>query len=418
MRTTLVTLTLCMFGTSAAAQYTGEPPQVVGGTQNIGPVAGLFADIRSAMAANIGVGVQNIQQYEMRPWTGQNPPATPGLFYLAFTHANGAWTGLWDSNAPAGAQFTPLNDFQNLDQSGLFSLSVSRDHLVCVCDRGLNSWAGYSVRSSVTQPWTHWESLGRGFGYVDSKVDQMNGSDQFFWVSGKSVYRTALDRTAFNNSAKKPCTGTNYRAIANPTGGGGLHSHDTLVDAVDEVRAMTVSINDASGTADADPAFASTPYGIDPIRIIYDSADWHANPGNMGGTTYWSHNPNYTDPDQIDLFASNGAVLPSAATTLTLRAFIPFESSGNTWFTQFFIGMPSPVSINLNLPGIYGNWGLAPGTFAPLPPMFAFRADGGVDHVFPIPPLPPGFTFATQCLGVDQVTQNIYLGNTATVLVQ
>ena len=129
MRSTLTTLALCMLSTGAAAQYTGEPPQVVGGTQNIAPVAGLFNDIRGAMANTIGIGVQNIQQFETRPWTGQNPPATPGLFYLAFTHANGAWTGLWDSTAPTGSQFTPLNDFQNLDQVGLFSLSVSRDHL-------------------------------------------------------------------------------------------------------------------------------------------------------------------------------------------------------------------------------------------------------------------------------------------------
>lgn len=417
MRSTLTSLALCMLGTGAAAQYSGEPPQVVGGTQNIAPVTGLFNDIRGAMANTIGIGVQNIQQFETRPWTGQNPPASPGLFYLAFTHANGAWTGLWDSTAPTGSQFTPLNDFQNLDQVGLFSLSVSRDHLVCVCDRGLSSWAGYSVRSSVTQPWTHWESLDRGYGYVDSKMDQLNGSDHFFWVSGKSVFGTPLDRTAFNNSAKKPCTGANARAIKNPVGGGGLHSHDTMVDATGEVRAMLVAINDASA-GDADAAFASSPYGVDPIRIIYDSADWHANPGNMGGTTYWAHNPNYTDPDRIDLFASNGVLLPSAPSVMTLRAFIPFEASGNTWYTQFFIGLLSPVSINLNMPTLFGNWGLAPGTFSALPPLFAFRADGGVDHVFPLPLLPPGFTFMTQCLGVDSVSQNIYLGNTATVLIR
>lgn len=410
MHRPLISLVLCLLGSGAAAQYKGEPPNVVNGPT---AVAGLFNEIRTGMLA-AGIGIQDIQQYEVRPWTGASPAPRPGLFYLAFTYGSGAYTGLWDMNATAGTQFTARSDFQNLNQAGLFSLSVSRDHLVCVCDRGLSSWAGYSVRSSVTQPWSVWESLDRGFGYVDSKLDRMNGTDHYFWVAQQSIYGTPVNRAAFGNPNLKPCTGANTKVISNPVGANGLHSHDTMVDSKGEVRALIVARSDTV-SSDADAAFASSPFDLDPLQIIHDSTTWHANPGSIGGTTLWAHNPNYTDPDRIDVFCINGARVATRGGVLTLRAFVPYDAvTFGQWTTVFFIGARATASFNFNLPNVFGNWGLAAGTFGQLPPRLANTWEGGVDHVYPMPALPAGFSFATQCVGIDP-NGNAHLSNTATV---
>jgi len=409
MRITLTTAALCVLGVSTAAQYPGEPPNKVNGPTT---VTGLFNEIRTGMI-NAGIGIQDVQQYEIRPWTGSTPPPRPGLFYLAFTYSNGAYTGLWDQNAPAGSQFTALPDFQSLNQAGLFALSVSRDHLLCVADRGLNLYAGYSVRSSVTQPWSQWESLRRGFGYVDSKTDQMNGTDQYFWVAQQSIYATPIDRSAFGNPNLNPCTGANTLVISKPLASSGLHSHNTMVDGNNEVRAFILSSNDA-GTGDADPFFATTTSDIDAIKIIHDSADWHATPGSLGGTTWWAHNPNYTDPDQIDLFCINGQRVPASGGIMTLRTFVPFDSlSYNQWTTIVFVGPPAPASFNFGIPNVYGNWGLGAG-FGTLPPKLANTWEGGVDHSYQMPNLPPGLFFWVQAVGVDP-NGDAYLSNTATV---
>jgi len=176
-------------------------------------------------------------------------------------------------------------------------------------------------------------------------------------------------------------------------------------------RAMIYSQNDSS----ADSYFRSTMDNNAPVSIngslIFDDANWKANPGAIGGSTYWAYAVAvYGDPMKEDICCMSSARVPSAGGPVTICAWSPPSTNPTVGFVM--LGTLQSPGINLGLPFISGKLGINPVGLVFLPTQPFDANNGEMSYTFVLGRNPIGrIDMQVGCF--DLVRNRIFLGNTA-----
>lgn len=362
-----------------------------------------------------------------------DPTATSPTWFLSATIKNpssafyqpysGRVTG-----TPGAYTVTPNSDYSLVPAptTDYFAANVSPDLKIMVIDTGAATPPSVYVRSSTTGPFVPFGSIGAPVvpTYVDSQIGNTltswNGTTgvyEFIYVSGLNLMMVPMTLTA-------PSTVTLGTPVQIAPTGIQKHSPSPMRQwtgpASDwgTARALLFSQNDSSADAYYRSSLADiTTTPINPA-LIYDDAGWKANPGHIGGATYWAYAmPGYVNPLQLDICAVGSATVSPGGGSVTICAWSPPMTTPVVGFVMLGVLQSPGLPLNPPFSFIAGKLGITPTSLILLPTVSFDPTNGEMCYSFGTGPMPPG-CIDLQVGCYDLGGNKLAMGNTTVIKVQ
>lgn len=378
-------------------------------------------------ATALGGGTTEVAQLQMT----FDPSAASPTWYLSATVHNptstfyqgysGTVTGTAGSYT-----ITPNNDYSLIPPptTDYFAFNVSSDLRVLVFDTGAATAPAVFVRNGTTGNFTSFGNVGAPVpvGYRDSMmgdtISSWNGTTgtyEFIFISGLDLAKCTITLTAPNTVAVSNVVTIAQSGVAKHSPSP-LRQWTGLPSDWGTGRALIYSQNDSS----ADSYFRSSvnDNATTPIAgtRIFDDANWKANPGHIGGATYWAYATTvYGDPMQENICAMSSASVPTTGGPVTICAWHP--PGANPVVGVVMLGALQSPGINLGLPFITGRLGLNPAGLVFLPGQVFDATHGEITYNLVTGRLPRG-RIDMQVLCFNLSANQIFLGNNAQLDIQ
>lgn len=332
------------------------------------------------------------------------------------------------TGTPGNYTITSNGDFSLVPPptADYFAFAVSSDLKIMVHDTGGATAPAVYVRAGTTGNFTPFGAIGAPVvpTYVDSMIgntltswDGTTGVYEFMYIAGLNIMKVDMTLTA-------PSTVTLGTPVQIAPTGVQKHSQSPmrqwtgLSSELGTGRAMIFSQNDSS----ADSYFRSSMSDITttPVAptLTFDDANWKANPGHIGGSTYWAYAVGtYGNPMQEDICAMASASVPAAGGPVTIVSWAPPKATPQLCLTMIGLAQIPGLPLNPPFTFIRGRLGITLASLTFLPTQ-AFDADKGeCSLTFVTSRLPRGeIDMQVGCF--DLATNTLYLGNTAKFYIQ
>ncbi|MEZ5963511.1 MAG: hypothetical protein R3F56_06665 [Planctomycetota bacterium] len=373
-------------------------------------------------ATALGAGTTEVAQIQL---TFDPSVSTPTWYLSATVHQpsstfwqpySGTVTG-----TPGAYVVTSNTDYSLVPPptTDYFAANVSSDLQVMVTDTGAATPPGVFVRTGTTGNFVPFGSIPAPVPatYNDSQMGDTitpwngtTGTYEYIFISGTNIAKTTITLTA-------PSTVTVGSTVTIVTSAVQKHSPcpirqwSGLPSDWGVSRALIYSQNDSS----ADSYFKSALFDDASIPITgtltYDDANWKANPGNIGGATYWAYAmTGYVDPLQEDICCMSSAHVAPTGGPVTICAWNAPSTSPKVGFVM--LGTLQSPGLNLGLPFITGKLGINPVGLVFLSAQPFDANNGEISYSFVTGRLPIGrIDMQVGCF--DLVANQIFLGNTA-----
>ncbi|MEZ5966254.1 MAG: hypothetical protein R3F56_20630 [Planctomycetota bacterium] len=145
----------------------------------------------------------------------------------------------------------------------------------------------------------------------------------------------------------------------------------------------------------------------------YSSLRWKANPGHIGGATYWAYGGTTTlvDPLLEEIVAMNSAFVPATGGTATLCVWTPPSTTPRYCFV--LLGALQSPGLNLGVSSVVGWLVNRPFSMGILPAVLADPDYGEATYTLRTPPMRPGTIIDMQAGSFELGSDRVALGSSA-----